>query len=161
MTGHLTTLFALRVVVQNFASRSDRFRASSAPPAALDMADYDPESGAAPRGDPARLGPGCYNPPDQWSKKTIKYKNAAFGSESKRATVVQAGNTPGPGRYNNDIDVKQVFRPYTVPAKDIGFGVAQNRFKGPGSYTPGPGYYSTNGEMVRKSFNITYAGVQA
>ncbi len=49
-----------------------------------------------------------------------------------------------------------MYRPYTVPAKDTVFGVQQPRFKGPASYTPGPGYYGTEGTMAKKTYNISY-----
>lgn len=36
------------------------------------------------------------------------------------------------------------------------FGSQTSRFKQSASYTPGPGQYTTQSEMLRKSYNITY-----
>jgi len=143
-----------------FNSKTSRFRAHTAPPAAVDMVDYDggPEP---PRGDPTRLGPGAYQMADPWSKKGKQqgYRSVAFGSESKRLPAALTGNgkTPGPGRYNNAVDIDQVYKPFSAPPKEMVFGSQTSRFKGPANYVPGPGHYTGHGDLVKKSHNITYA----
>jgi len=144
-----------------FASKTDRFRAASAPAAAIDTADYEPEAGKLPRGDPARLGPGAYTLPDQWARKGLSYKQAAFGSESGRSKVAAgaAANLPGPGRYNTTKDVDKALKPMTNPGKETVFGSQVARFKTAGPFTPGPGQYNLGADLTRKSYNITYNGV--
>lgn len=47
--------------------------------------------------------------------------------------------SPGPGRYNaHAVDLRSAFKPTTLPSDGSGFGVASQRFKGGGAYTPGP-----------------------
>lgn len=105
-----------------FQSKTQRFRAASAPVAALQVRHNtiigreDP-----PHGDPANLGPGCYSPPDLWSsqRRHPGFKSTAFGSEARRSTGSAATLTPGPGRYKQDVDINKAFRPYTNPAKEV------------------------------------------
>ncbi|GFH09631.1 uncharacterized protein HaLaN_04809 [Haematococcus lacustris] len=145
-----------------FASRAPRFRARTAP-TALDTFDIDPESGQGQvKGDPAALGPGSYNLPDGWSRKSRSYHTAAFGSESGRAVPQGPGanlNTPGPGRYNTTKDVDKAFKPLSNPSKETVFGSQVGRFRTNGTYTPGVGQYNLQQDLTRKSYNITYHGV--
>ncbi|KAJ9511230.1 hypothetical protein QJQ45_017185 [Haematococcus lacustris] len=145
-----------------FASRAPRFRARTAP-TALDTSDIDPESGQGQvKGDPAALGPGSYNLPDGWSRKSRSYHTAAFGSESGRAVPQGPGanlNTPGPGRYNTTKDVDKAFKPLSNPSKETVFGSQVGRFRTNGTYTPGVGQYNLQQDLTRKSYNITYHGV--
>lgn len=144
-----------------FASKSDRFRPETAPPAALDVVEYD---GNGPvKGDPARLGPGAYSLPDNWNTRNQKgnylgYRKPGFMSESNRFKEKVDPN-PGPGVYDNAISVKEAFRPITVPNQKSAFGVQVGRFGAGKTYTPGPGYYEADSDIVKKSYNITVDGV--
>lgn len=147
-----------------FQSKTNRFRAPSAPPTSIDRSPAFGLVRAPPKGDAALLGPGTYSVPDPWGKTNrhpgYRSTGLGFGSDSKRASPVHHGsvNTPGPGRYNHDIDMKQVFRPYTVQPKDSSFGAQSSRFASPSSYTPGPGRYQVaQGGFDKKSFNATYS----
>lgn len=144
-----------------FASKADRFRPETAPPAALDLTEYD---GNGPiKGDPSRLGPGAYTLPSNWNQRNQKgnylgYRKPGFGSESNRFKHKAEGG-PGPAVYNNAVDIKQVYRPITVPNPKGAFGVQMDRFKNTKTYTPGPGYYEAENGLNKKSFNITVDGV--
>ena len=68
---------------------------------------------------------------------------------------------PGPGRYNSSVDVREVYKTLSVPPKQAGFGSQlPDRFGGPKKYTPGPGAYYTGSDFRKRSFNITYTGVE-
>lgn len=142
----------------NFTSRTQRFKPAKAPPAAIDTSDQSMAAVGIVKGDPSRLGPGSYLERDTWCKpqRHPGYKKAAFGSDAGRGSVVRSAGTPGPGRYNNQVDMNKVYRPFSVPAKETVFGVQADRFKGSSTISPGPGAYSTSGDVVKKSFNITF-----
>ncbi len=111
------------------------------------------------RGDPSNLGPGRYSVSDSWQSSSARhpgYKRAAFGSESAKLSSLKSNSiTPGPGRYKQDVDLKKTFKPITNTREAV-FGVQSSRFSPSTTYTPGPGHYSSDGTVVRKSFNITY-----
>mmetsp|Transcript_26429 Transcript_26429/g.78478 ORF Transcript_26429/g.78478 Transcript_26429/m.78478 type:complete len:574 (-) Transcript_26429:3178-4899(-) len=130
-----------------FTSKTDRFRASTAPSA-----------GSATKSTDNGLGPGSYALDDPWSKsRGVSYKQTAFGSDAQRSNALSgAAWTPGPGRYKQDVDIKSIYRPVTMPARDTVFGSSTSRFKGPSNSSPGPGQYQVTKDLVRKSYNVTY-----
>ena len=149
-----------------FESKTNRFRAVTAPPTSMDRSRADVQMGnTAPRGDPTMLGPGSYSSPDPWASGGKRHPSsrapAAFGSESKRSPVSASTlDTPGPGRYKQGINMKEVFRPFNKVSKDTGFGSSGQRSKVTSSFTPGPGHYSgaAEGGLAKKTYNITYSG---
>eukprot|EP00798_Chlamydomonas_sp_ICE-L_P004422 gene4422-14554_t len=94
----------------NFHSKSARFVPKGAS-TAVDSSDQSMAAMGVVKGDPSRLGPGSYLEHDSWSKKSHHpgYKKAAFGSETKRGGIVgrPSTTTPGPGRYNQSVDVNK------------------------------------------------------
>eukprot|EP00798_Chlamydomonas_sp_ICE-L_P021165 gene21165-28061_t len=130
--------------MSTFTSKTRRFSPTRAPAASIYTSDQSLTAQGIVKGDPARIGPGSY-------------QKAAFGTGGQRHDITTS-TTPGPGRYNDSVDVNKVYRPYSVPARNTVFGVQADRFKSTGNFTPGPGHYSTSGDVVKKSFNITFAG---
>ncbi|EFJ42837.1 hypothetical protein VOLCADRAFT_107081 [Volvox carteri f. nagariensis] len=133
---------------------------SSAKTAVPDLSDFD---GTTPlKGDPTRLGPGCYNPERPLGRSrygNTPIKAAPFGTESNRANMELASKTtPGPGRYIPGDP--QAFKPTTIPPPKTGFSAQADRFKSSTTFTPGPGTYQAGADsaFVRKSYNVTYAG---
>ncbi|GAX86116.1 hypothetical protein CEUSTIGMA_g13529.t1, partial [Chlamydomonas eustigma] len=149
-----------------FESKTSRFRSHTAPPTSIEPKISWPETeilgNREPRGDPANLGPGSYAVKDLWAPKNSRaLRNPGFGSDSiKVKPIAQSFNTPGPGRYRQGVTIDEVYRPYSKPPKETVFGSQQQRFKPAGSFTPGPGTYVGQGELAKKSYNITYSGVQ-
>lgn len=149
-----------------FESKTNRFRAVTAPPTSMDRqrAGNIQMGDTAPRGDPTMLGPGSYSSPDPWNAGAKRHPSsrvsAAFGSESRRSQVAAGTlNTPGPGRYKQSINMTEVFRPFTKASKDTAFGSSGQRSKVTSSFTPGPGHYSgAEGGLAKKTYNITYSG---
>lgn len=148
-----------------FESRTDRFRAVTAPPTSPERkrADGVGQMGdSLARGDPANLGPGSYAVPDPWTtvKRHPSSKAPAFGSESTRSQVARqtTTETPGPGRYKQAVNMKEVYRPYVSPVKDSAFGTSGQRIKHYTSFTPGPGHYNgaANSGLAKKTYNVTY-----
>lgn len=126
-----------------FASKTARFRATTAPATVPEMHKNGASSKGEARGDPRQLGPGSYAAPDPWAKQPRHpgFKKSAFGSDSSRQPAVGNSNeTPGPGRYKQGIDVNQVYKPLHMAGKDTAFGGMQ-RFKANPNSTPGPGKY--------------------
>lgn len=93
---------------QNFSSRTNRFRPTSAPPAAIDSTAAADPDGSAAKGDPSRLGPGSYSVPDTWGKsgRHPGFKQAAFGSEAKRSGGWWLGASVVPSHRPMYIDTK-------------------------------------------------------
>jgi hypothetical protein len=95
------------------------------------------------------------------------YHTAPFGSEAQRSspaltavTAAKKGATPGPGAYSNaTVDMKQVFRPLSVPGGGAGFSTGSKRFSSSTSVSPGPGAYiedvAHSCSLVRPSYNVT------
>jgi hypothetical protein len=92
------------------------------------------------------------------------YHTAAFGSEAQRSSpalaAAEKGSTPGPGAYSNAaVDMKQVFRPMSVPNGGAGFSTGSKRFSSSTSVSPGPGTYTedvaNSCSLVRPSYNVT------
>lgn len=145
-----------------FASESSRFHRPTVP-TAPDYSEVEaPDEN--PKGDPALLGPGAYQLPDQWaapnSRKWGIEKAAGFLSNSDRFSRGLAGPAgPGPGQYAVE------HRALAMPSKfltnpDCGFSTRNERFKDATTFTPGPGHYrpEESSTMIKRSFNATVDG---
>lgn len=100
----------------------------------------------------------------------LAYHVAPFGSEASRsspaaaaaatATTAVGAVSPGPGAYDAPVDLKQVFRPLSVPGVNrAGFSASGRRFCSSATVSPGPGAYAADSasscSLVRPSFNVT------
>ena len=154
-----------------FESKTDRFRANTAPASSPERRRVDGVGGrigettTTLRGDPSNLGPGSYSVPDPWKSVNKRHPSSrapAFGSESGRSQMARqtTTDTPGPGRYKQAINMKEVFRPYVSPVKDAAFGTSGQRIKHYTNFTPGPGHYNGAApSLAKKSYNVTYTEI--
>jgi hypothetical protein len=64
---------------------------------------------------------------------------------------------PGPGSYNDNVDLGKAFKPVHMQQSAGGFQSQQPRFQGQMAHTPGPGTYvdPSKGTMVKRSYNVT------
>ncbi|WIA38900.1 hypothetical protein OEZ86_002173 [Tetradesmus obliquus] len=161
-----------------FVSSSQRFAPAAAPAAAPDYSSWDGEPGSL-RGDAGRLGPGAYVKLEEWGGKAAarsstaggccrpSYHSVPFGSEAPRSSPLLAaagaghkGATPGPGAYDKaTVEMRQVFRPLSMPGSAAGFSTGSRRFGSSTSVSPGPGAYTEDTanscSLVRPSYNVT------
>lgn len=138
-----------------FQSGTGRFNIRSAPPARNKPHNPDIDG---PKHDPAALGPGTYNLPDQWGPKPSRRAGNVFISQEDRfgSKGVQPAktHTPGPGAYSHTKE-KDAFKPFVRPVPGAGFSTQSSRFKGNATYSPGPGAYEAPSSIVKRSFNVT------